>query len=238
MGMISFSLLYWHFSLGLHRGLHLPLFHERCNAAKLLLLGASLGWLVVGTLTLDPHLRWLLHLTMLSSTPFSQLFTEDNTGVLWITNNVWYSLVRQVFEYHPAPWDKWMTIGYLQKARGVDAFLSIGPEQLSCLSGGKIKFWSRSIFNYFGMIWRFQTSPECPLQRPTPGHLCAAPSGAMECQYPADHCCCGQCFKSLNFSCVTDSVTGTGIWQTTPVCPEEGCGSQGERQCTRSMCCS
>ena len=84
----------------------------------------------------------------------------------------------------------------------------------------------------------FKTSPECPLQRPTPGHLCAGPSGAMECQYPADHCCCGQCFKSLNFSCVTDSVTGAGIWQTTPVCPEEGCGSQGEGQCTRSMCCS
>ena len=71
------------------------------------------------------------------------------------------------------------------------------------------------------------SSSECPLLVPTPGHLCSAPSGPLDCRYAADHCCCGQCFKSFKFLCLPDAITGTGLWQTSPLCPAEGCGNEG-----------
>ena len=46
--------------------------------------------------------------------------------------------ICQVREYHPEPWNQWLKIGDLDKQRGDHAILSVGPEQLSCLSGGSI----------------------------------------------------------------------------------------------------
>ena len=39
-------------------------------------------------------------------------------------------------EYHPQPWNQWQEIGNLQVTRREHAALSIGPKQLSCVSGG------------------------------------------------------------------------------------------------------
>ena len=70
--------------------------------------------------------------------------------------------------------------------------------------------------------------PECPTLIPTPGHLCSAANGAQDCLYTdIDLCCCGDCPEVLEYSCVPDSTTGAGIWQSS-LCPKEGCGSQGE----------
>ena len=64
----------------------------------------------------------------------------------------------------------------------------------------------------------------CPSHPPpTLGQNCTA-SGALECVYPSDNCCCGQC-KEV-FFCASDSTTGGGIWQLNHVCPA-GC-SEGE----------
>ena len=41
----------------------------------------------------------------------------------------------QVLEYHPHPWDQWVSIGDLVHARRTHATLSIGVEQLPCFSG-------------------------------------------------------------------------------------------------------
>ena len=43
--------------------------------------------------------------------------------------------VYQVLEYHTPPWDTWVKVGDLQAARGYHASLSIGPQQLPCLTG-------------------------------------------------------------------------------------------------------
>ena len=40
-----------------------------------------------------------------------------------------------MLEYHPAPWDQWVTVGNIQVARRYHAVLSIGPQQLPCLAG-------------------------------------------------------------------------------------------------------
>ena len=58
---------------------------------------------------------------------------------------------------------------------------------------------------------------------PTPGQNCTAP-GALECLFPSDNCCCGQCEEV--FFCASDSTTGGKIWQLRHVCPA-GC-SEGE----------
>ena len=115
-----------------------------------------------------------------------------------------YSSSRsEVFEYHPEPWNQWINKGKLETSRGFHAVLSIGTEHLPCLSG-------------------------CPPLPPSPGHLCVAPAGAKDCHYAADHCCCGHCSESFTFSCARpDSTTETGFWKST-LCPEEGCGSEGE----------
>ena len=127
-------------------------------------------------------------------------------GKLWVSGGVskGYSSSRsEVFEYHPEPWNQWINKGNLETSRGFHAVLSIGTEHLPCLSG-------------------------CPPLPPSPGHLCVAPAGAKDCHYAADHCCCGHCSESFTFSCARpDSTTETGFWKST-LCPEEGCGSEGE----------
>ena len=40
-----------------------------------------------------------------------------------------------MLEYHPAPWDQWVTVGNIQVERASHAVLSIGPQQLPCLAG-------------------------------------------------------------------------------------------------------
>ena len=40
-----------------------------------------------------------------------------------------------MLEYHPAPWDQWVTVGNIQVGRNHHAVLSVGPQQLPCLAG-------------------------------------------------------------------------------------------------------
>jgi len=110
----------------------------------------------------------------------------------------------EVLEYHPEPWDQWLNVGNLQaESGGHNAVVSIGPQQLACLS------------------------TECPPLPPSPSHLCAATTGVQYCHYSGDHCCCGGCSDSFTFSCLHhDSTTGAGHWQS-DLCPVEGCGSKG-----------
>jgi len=121
-----------------------------------------------------------------------------------------YYFSSEVFEYQPQPWNQWITIGRFQHLRSDHAVLSVGFEQLPCLS-------------------------ECPPARPSLGHLCVAPAGAQDCHYESSiysfggnvNCCCGRC--DSNVTCAPDSTTGSGFWQPIhfPLCPAEGCGSEG-----------
>ena len=43
----------------------------------------------------------------------------------------------EVLEYHPHPWDQWVTIGNIQHSRSAHATLSIGVEQLPCFMPGE-----------------------------------------------------------------------------------------------------
>ena len=52
-----------------------------------------------------------------------------------INDQVCFSIAFQVHEYHPQPWNQWVQVGDLVQARFHHATLSIGPEQLACLSG-------------------------------------------------------------------------------------------------------
>jgi len=118
----------------------------------------------------------------------------------------------EVLEYHPQPWNQWVTVGNLQAARLYHAALSVGPQLLPCLSS------------------------ECPPLPPSQGHLCAAPVGKQDCHYEnfiansfglTVNCCCGQC--DIDMTCAPDSTTGSGLWQPmhSPLCPADGCGSEG-----------
>ena len=70
---------------------------------------------------------------------------------------------------------------------------------------------------------------------PTPGQPCTLP-GELDCHYEnlidnhglTGNCCCGQC--DLDMTCAPDSTTRSGLWQPmhSPLCPAEGCGSEGE----------
>ena len=53
--------------------------------------------------------------------------------------------VQQLLEYHPKPWDQWISVGELQDVRTFHAVLSVGPSDLPCLSGAERIF----IFLYF-----------------------------------------------------------------------------------------
>ena len=52
-----------------------------------------------------------------------------------IYDQVCFSFACQVLEYHPQPWNQWVQVGDLVQARSYHATLSIGAEQLACLSG-------------------------------------------------------------------------------------------------------
>ena len=55
----------------------------------------------------------------------------------------------QVLEYHPQPWNQWLTIGDLEQARTRHATLSIGAEQVPCLLSGE-SFKMEMIFKVIG----------------------------------------------------------------------------------------
>ena len=63
-----------------------------------------------------------------------------------------FSFACQVLEYHPQPWDEWVTIGYLQQDRYNYATLSIGPEELPCLLSGE-SFKMEMISKVIGSRW-------------------------------------------------------------------------------------
>jgi len=118
------------------------------------------------------------------------------------------SFRSEVLEYHPEPWDQWVTVGNILVGRYEHAVLSVGPQQLPCLAA------------------------QCPPIAPSPGQLCVPPAGAQPCQY--DVCCCGRCHTE--FTCdAPDSITGSGIWQPKSLrfCPVEGCGNEGKITSTR-----
>ena len=48
---------------------------------------------------------------------------------------IFHFFAWQVLEYHPEPWDQWVTVGNISVARSSHAVLSIGPQQLFCLAG-------------------------------------------------------------------------------------------------------
>ena len=52
-----------------------------------------------------------------------------------INDQVCFSFACQVLEYHPQPWNEWVKVGDLVQPREVHATLTIGPDQLPCLSG-------------------------------------------------------------------------------------------------------
>ena len=54
-----------------------------------------------------------------------------------INDQVCFSFVCQVLEYHPQPWNKWVQVGFMEQARSQHATLSVGPEQLPCLLPGE-----------------------------------------------------------------------------------------------------
>ena len=103
--------------------------------------------------------------------------------------------------------------------------------------------WSLYQCSCFHLSWDlFKTYPGCPLLPPSSGSLCVPPSeGAHNCSYDGSsgntyqletslviNCCCGQCDTDL--TCSPDSASGYGLWQPThtSLCPENGCGTQGE----------
>ena len=68
---------------------------------------------------------------------------------------------------------------------------------------------------------------------PTPGKPCAQLPGAMDCHYDGDRegtvtCCCDQCDTVTDMTCALNSTSGSGIWQSLPFCPADGCGTEGE----------
>ena len=54
-----------------------------------------------------------------------------------INDQVCFSFVCQVLEYHPQPWNQWVKVGDLVQATRSHATISIGPEQLPCLLSGE-----------------------------------------------------------------------------------------------------
>ena len=96
----------------------------------------------------------------------------------------------------------------------------------------KMHLYFLIIFICFAAESKIQKSifnqPACPLHPPTLDQHCdLGLAGAQDCHYAGDHCCCGRCFSSFVFSCVTDVETSYSTWQTT-MCPSEGCSSSGE----------
>ena len=74
----------------------------------------------------------------------------------------------QVLEYHPHPWDQWVSIGDLVHARRTHATLSIGVEQLPCFSGES--------FNIEMILWWCEKRRLIDKQRGFPGGARSAPA--------------------------------------------------------------
>ena len=51
-----------------------------------------------------------------------------------------------MLEYHPAPWDQWVTVGDILVARNDHAVLSLGPQQLPCSGDVKGHFARTNFF--------------------------------------------------------------------------------------------
>ena len=68
-----------------------------------------------------------------------EMINQENLQKVDLDNDdQWcFSFAFQVLEYHPQPWNQWVTIGYIQQARYGHATLSIGPVQLPCLFSGE-----------------------------------------------------------------------------------------------------
>ena len=111
----------------------------------------------------------------------------------------------QVVEYHPEPWDQWVVVGNIQPLRYSHAALSVGMEQLPCLSLGehilsdwlidcltditndrttgrpnkRPTFWKQDQFVKYPRTLlnrdSFPIQPECPPLSTSP-HICVAPA--------------------------------------------------------------
>ena len=130
--------------------------------------------------------------------------------------------------------------------RSNHAAISIKPSQLPCFSGDGCGAYITAAARLHFSWDLFKTYPGCPLLPPSSGSLCVPPSeGAHNCSYDGSsgntyqletslviNCCCGQCDTDL--TCSPDSASGYGFWQTThtSLCPENGCGTQGEYAAT------
>ena len=143
-------LLCWLSSLEQRPGLPSPPFQEDCANLELRLWEAGSGWLGV-MMEVPSDLRWpiksdvaietltivIMSLEIKVLVLIFIILTQDMT---LLQNHCWlWSLLltsHQVLEYHPQPWNKWLEIGNLQVERSEHAALSIGPQQLSCLSSG------------------------------------------------------------------------------------------------------
>ena len=76
--------------------------------------------------------------------------------------------------------------------------------------------------------FQLSLSSECRLA--SPGSPCTT-LGTSDCKYElttGERCCCGQCSAWASLACVPDQTSGAGVWQIFPICPAEGCGSEGE----------
>ena len=83
--------------------------------------------------------------------PYRDIHKEH---LLFVLYAVMPSICNQVLEYHPYPWNQWVVIGNLEILRSLHATQSIGPKQLPCLSGCKIKetlVEVSSLLNHFGI---------------------------------------------------------------------------------------
>ena len=120
-------------------------------------------------------------------------------------------------------------------------FHKLESEQNTLPSSYKIHFfmlWSKLyIFRLFlpriESIWTPGSVCPSPIP-PTAGQPCSQLPEPLDCHYENStgltvNCCCGQC--DVDMTCAPDSTTGSGLWQPmhSPLCPADGCGSQGNR---------
>ena len=57
----------------------------------------------------------------------------------WFTSVVKFApFLYQVLEYRPEPWDQWVEFGNLEKHALGSAVISIGPQQLHCISSNQV----------------------------------------------------------------------------------------------------
>ena len=87
------------------------------------------------------------------------------------------------------------------------------------------------------ILFKMESTSECPQLPPALGHLCPSPAGGKDCHYDdgnggseqlpfVSNCCCGRC-DTDTITCQPDSITGAGLWQSklSMLCPADGCGT-------------